>query len=380
MKNSLSSWLILFLVVAAAAGGGYWFGHRGAAEGKAAESSPETAGDEKPIASVEVRPIRRGTITELTTAYGTVVAPANEVRVLSVPFEARVTKVLASPGETVAANQDLIEIEGSAATLLALTEAKNSSTAAERDLKLVRDRYAQKLATNSDLYLAENTFRTAQARLQSLDQSGAAGPQKLKSQSQGVISKIDVQVGQIVPVGNPLIEVAAQNQIEVKIGVDPEDVKFLTPGQAISLRRVHDSAGAIAGKIRLIGQRVDPMTRLVDVLVSLPPGAKLMLDDFVAAQITKASAESLVVARDAVLPDDGGYTLYTMKDGKVKRRSVQVGLANDQELQIVGGGVAAGELAVVVGNYELQDGMAVEVQNATTPPSTAPSTEPGATK
>jgi len=46
---------------------------------------------------------------------------------------------------------------------------------------------------------------------------------------------------------------------------------------ALAYRGIAMAGGdEVAGKIRLIGQRVDPVTRLVDVIVSLPPDAKLM--------------------------------------------------------------------------------------------------------
>ncbi len=376
MKRVIA-WVLVLAAIAAAASAGYWFGHRGASAPDAPEGSPEAKAEEKPVAPVSVVAIRRAAITEQTTSYGTVVAPFSEVRVVSVPFESRITRVLVSPGQTVAANAPLVEVEGSTATSLAFEEARNAATAAERDLQLVRERFAQKLATNSELYLAENTLRTAQGRLQSLQQVGAAGPQQLKSEVAGLVSKVDVQVRQIVPAGTPLVEVAAQNQIEVRLGAEPADVSLLKPGQTVELHRVRDAGDVvIAGKIRLISQRVDPTTRLVDVLVSLPPGTGFMLDDFVAGQIIKASADSLVVAREAVLPDEKGDSLFTIADGKAVKHTVRIGLANDKEVQILGEGLKEGDLAVVVGNYELQDGMSVEVQS----PQSHPATDSAATR
>jgi membrane fusion protein, multidrug efflux system len=373
--KSFWTWTVLLLVGIGIGGAGYWLGHRNGAAASAAEGSPgagEAGEPVSPIATVRVAPIRRSTIVEEITAYGTVTAPVSEVRVLSVPFEARVTKMLVTPGGTVAANQPLIEVEGSAATALAVEEARNTASAAERDLQLVRQRFEQKLATNSELYTAENGLRTAQARLQSLQKGGAGGPRQLAADVAGIVSKVDVQPGQVVPAGSPLVEVAAHNQIEVKLGAEPEDASFLKPGMPVQLRMVSDGNGpAIEGKIRLISQRVDPVTRLVDVLASLPPDAKLMLDAFVAGKVAKASADALVVPREAVLPDnDGGYTLYTVRGGKAVKHSVQVGLQTDRDVQVSGKGLQEGEPAVVVGNYELQDGASVEVERAATQPST----------
>ena len=375
------AWLVVVAAIAAAGAGGYWLGHRGAGtKGPSEPAEGEGAGGEvKPVATVSVVPLRRGFIQETIIAYGTVVAPPSEVRVVSVPFESRVTKILVAPGQVVEGGASLGVVEASAATVLAVQEARNALAAAQRDLELVRQRYEQKLATNTELYAAQNALQSAQARLQSLEQGGAAGPRQLKAEAPGVVSKVDVQAGQVVPAGNPLVEVAAQTRIEVKLGAEPEDVPYLKPGQAVQLHRTDDpGAQAVEGKIRLIAQRVDPITRLVDVMVSLPPDARLLLESFVTAQTTRASADALVAPRDAVLPgEEGAYTLFTVKDGKAVKHTVRIGVENDQEVQIIADDLKEGEPVVVVGNYELDDGMLVQAQPA---PPRPPATEPAGTE
>jgi RND family efflux transporter MFP subunit len=379
MKSWLK-WVLVSLVIAAAAGGGYWLGHHGGAGGADKDDETTAAGktDEKPVATVGVVSIKRAEISEPITAYGTVVAPASEVRVLSVPFESRVTKVFVTPGQTVAAGEPLVEVEASAATQLAVEEARNAVSAAERDLQLVKQRYDQKLATNSDLFTAQNALKSAQARLNSLQQGGAGGPRKLSAGSTGIVSKVDVQVGQVIAIGNPLVEVAAQNRIEVKLSAEPQDTSFLKPGQTVQLRPVDQpNAEPVTGKIRLVGQRVDPTARLVDVMVALPADTKLLLDGLVTGQMSKVSAEGLVVPRDAVLPDDDGYTLFTVKDNHAVKHKVQIAVENNQEVEVTGNDLHEGDLAVVQGNYELEDGMIVQAQPAATKPAAS---EPAATE
>lgn len=370
--KSLTAWVLVLVAVLAAAGGGYWFGHRGAAAGKDEESSSESKAEEKPVATVTVVPIRRAMISEQIAAYGTVVAPPSEVQVVSVPFESRVTRLLVAPGQTVSAGQALIDVQASAATALAFEEARNAVAAAQHDLQLVKQRYEQKLATSTELFNAENTLRLAQGRLQSLQQGGAGGPRQLVADAPGIVSKIDVQMGQVVAAGNPLVEVAAQNRIEARLGAQPGDVPYLKPGQSVQLLRTEDPTGdAVEGKIRVIGQRVDPMTRLIDVMVALPPDAKVLLESFVTGRMTRASAYALVAPRDAVLPvESGQYTLFTVKDNKAVKHAVHVGIENDQEAQVIADDLKEGDLAVVVGNYELDDGMAVKAQAAAEQPTT----------
>lgn len=379
--KSWSAWIIFILAIAAAGGAGYWLGHRGGAAPDKDEAAAETDATKiKPVAPVTVVPLRRSTLSADVIGYGTVVAPASEISVVSVPFESRVTKMLVAAGETVKPGQPLVEVEGSAATALLVEEAKNAQAAAERDLQVVKQRYDQKLATNADLYTAENNLRTTQGRLKSLQQGGAGGPTQLKAQAAGIISKVDVQIGQVIPIGNPLVEVAAQNRIEVALGIEPEDATALKVDQDVKLQPVGAADNKpITGKIRLIGQRVDPATRLVDVRVSLPPDSGLLLETFITGTIDRDAVDALIVPRDAALPnEEGGYEVFTVKDGKAVKHSVRLGIENDQQVQVIGEDLKEGDSVVTVGNYELEDGMAVAAQEAP-PAATEPAEKEPAT-
>jgi membrane fusion protein (multidrug efflux system) len=285
----------------------------------------------------------------------------------------------------VTAGQPLVEVEGSAATVLAVQEARNALAAAERDLQLVQQRYDQKLATNSELFTAQNAVKSAQARLHSLEQGGAAGPHQLNVDAAGIVSKVDVQAGQIVPVGGPLVEVADRKQIAVKLGVEPTDAAHLVAGQPVELLPVDVSAtNPAAGKIRLVSQRVDPASRLVEVIVSPPEDSMLQLDSFVSGRITRSwsSAEGFVVPREAALPeDDGSYSLFTVKDGRAVKHSVKIGIESGQEVQVISDDLKEGDSVVIVGNHELDDGIAVQAEPASQPsPSEPAATEPAATE
>src|SRR5262249_8659131 len=154
-------------------------------------------------AAVKIAPISRAIV-----AYGAVVAQPGNVRILSAAFEARVDNVLVAAGHPVGAGADVIEIEPSLDAVVGIAEAKNSLAAAQRDLKQTEQRFADHLATNSELSQAQQTLQSAQLKLDSLVQRGAgAGSQKLKSPVAGIISKIDVQDGQIVAAGAPLVEI-----------------------------------------------------------------------------------------------------------------------------------------------------------------------------
>src|SRR5438874_4884646 len=119
--------VMLLVVLIAVAGGAFWFGtrHAGRAKENEADSAKTQAeGESKAVADVAVAPLMRKEIAETIIAYGTVVAQPNDVRILSVPFEARVRKIRVTAGQQVAADTPVIELESSPTELAALAEAK----------------------------------------------------------------------------------------------------------------------------------------------------------------------------------------------------------------------------------------------------------------
>ena len=117
----------------------------------------------------------------------------------------------------------------------------------------------------------------------------------------------------------------------------------------------------IEGTVRLVTQRVNSPDRLVDVFVSVPQGTKLLLAAYVHGEIIVASRETLVVPRDAVLPDDGSHTLYVVQDHRALKKTVEIGLQTDSQVEVIDPELRDGDQVVTVGNRELADKMQVKV-------------------
>jgi len=326
-----------------------------------------TGGEEKtsrPVAQVQVARVERKTITEKVTSYGSVVAQPGKTHSVSVAFETRVRHILVAPGQFVQENDPLTEIEPSPAAQLQFQQAKNAEEAARKELKQTQERFNLKLATNQDLSGAEKTARDAEAQLAALQRAGAGGDNRIHSDMAGVIAKVNVQDGQIVASGSPLIEIVAENEIEVKLGVEPEDLSAAQNGAPITIFPVNDpTAAKVDGSIRLVTRRVDPATRLVDVYVALPEGTKLLLDGYVRGEIQRIEKDALVVPRSAVLPNESReYEVFTVASNRAVRHTVKIGAQNPKEVQVIAEDLHGGDPVVTVGNYELEDGMAVEIK------------------
>ena len=324
----------------------------------------EEAKTKGPVPQVQVAKVERKTITETVIVYGSVVAQPGKTHSVSIAFETRVRHILVAPGQFVQENDPLIEIELSPGAQVQFQQAKNAAEAARKELKQTQERFNLKLATNQDLSAAEKTARDAEAQLAALQRAGAGGDNRIRSDISGIVAKVDAQDGQIVPPGGPLVEIVAETEIEVKLGVEAEDLSAAREGAPITILPVNDpTATKVEGSVRLVTRRIDPTTRLVDVYVALPQGTKLLLDQYVRGEIQRTENDALVVPRSAVLPNESReFEVFTLANNRAVKHTVKIGAENPKEMQVIADDLHAGDPVVTVGNYELEDGMTVEIK------------------
>ena len=321
---------------------------------------------EGPIASVRVAPVKKGTITEEITVYGTVVPAAGAVQTISVPFESRVRRIPITDGQRISPGELLLEIEPSPDTNLQAQQARNDYESAQKALDFMQQRFDLKLATNDQLLQTRQALEQAQAKVESMRRRGSEGLRSIRADVAGMISKVSVQEGAIVPAGSSLVEVVAQNRLAVRLGVEPENVEKLKPDQKVSLQRVNvPESKAIIGSIRKISRAADTTTRLVQVFADLPPSSQFLLGEYVLGKIAIASEQGLIVPRSSVLPNDGSYILFTVERGRAKEHTVRVGLQNKNEVEVImPADLPIDAPVVTLGNYQLKDGMSVKVDAA----------------
>jgi membrane fusion protein (multidrug efflux system) len=317
-----------------------------------------------PVVSVKTVPLETGNISEDITVYGKVIPAPGATQAVSVPFQSHVRHVMVNNGQKVSRGDVLLKIGPSPDTRLQFSQAYASYESTKQALQNMQERFDLKLATNDQLLKAKLAFEQAQLRLESMKHQGIEGEQDIWADVGGLIKKVYVEEGAIVPAGNPLVEIVAQNRLEVRLGVETEDIGKVQPKQSVLLTQVNVSKSpAVSGQIRQISYAVNPSTRLVDVFVTLPLSAGFVLGESVLGKIAVSSSRGLIVPRSAVLPEGDTYILFTVKNGRGVKHVVQLGLQSEKEVEVIGTGLQPGEPVVILGNYELKDGMAAKVED-----------------
>jgi len=312
-------------------------------------------------ARVRVAQGRFGTISEEITVYGDVIPAPGSIQTISVPFETRITRIMVNAGQRLSSGDMLLELRPGPDAVLQLEEAQGAFTAAEQNLAQVQGRFKLQLATSDQVLQAQQALELARVRRQSLLSRQQSAPDgRIRASEAGLVTKILVHEGQIVGAGAALLEVVGRDRLEVRLGIEAEDIDRLNTHQAVLLHRASTASPAsLSGRIRRRSRVVNPATRLVDVFVDLPPGGNLLLGEPMVGRLTIASARGFIVPRSAVIPEEGSFVLFTVQHGKAVKHSVQIGLESETEVQVLGQTPLRLDPIVVLGNYVLQDGMHV---------------------
>jgi membrane fusion protein (multidrug efflux system) len=319
--------------------------------------------DAGPVAKVQVTPIRKETIMETITAYGMVAPEPGAIDTVSIPFESRIRHISVSEGQKISKGDILLEVDPSPDAKLQVEQAQRAYASSEQKLRKVQERVDLKLATGGELLAAEEVFQQAGLQLKSLEQRGIGRKKQIRSKASGIIYKVHVEQGSVMPAGTPLVEIVPQDHIGVHLGVEQYDAGRLKKGQPVLLSLVNISQSPeVSGHIRTISRSVNPVTRLVNIFVSLTSPDGFFLGGYVRGEIVIASKKTMVVPSTAVLPEDDHYVLFIVQNGRALKRNVTPGLENHTRIEVAGEGLDLGDLVVNLGNYELKDGMAVQTE------------------
>ena len=347
--------VLVFLLVAALLVGG-WFIFKPKAEAAAEEPA-------KPAAKVETTALADQAIAQTLEVFGVVAAAPSGDHVITATYEVIVRKVLVSVGTPVAAGDVLLEVEPSPEAKLAAASARAALEAANKTLAAAQERFDLKLSSSQELLTAKTAADDAKLKLDSMTARGLAGDGHIVAAEAGVVSKLDVSSGALVAPGTAFVTVSTGGQMEVRLGVPVSEIGAVAVGQAVVIESSNRSgAEKIVATVHTVGASLDAQTGAAEVRAAVPAGAPLLLGEHVRAEIEVQKKEhALVVPRSAVLPDDDKHILFTVKDGKAVKHEVKLGLATDELLEVIGEGLKAGDLVVTLGNYELEDGMAIQV-------------------
>jgi len=185
----------------------------------------------------------------------------------------------------------------------------------------------------------------------------------LRAPDAGVVSRRNVQPGQVVAAGSELLALIRQGRLEWRPELPEAELARVQIGDAVHLR---DATGSrVDGRVRAVSPGVDSSKRTGTIYVELPEPGGLKAGAFVEGRVVTDTSPARVVPAAAVVVRDGYPYVFTVdpRSAVAQRVRVRTGERIGPVVEILDG-VQAGVQVVVQGAGFLSDGDHVHVVSA----------------
>ena len=294
-----------------------------------------------------------------------------------------VSRISFDSGKTVQKGDVLVQLD------TRQEEAQRSG--AESQLQLARLNFQrmqglveQDAVSRAEYDAAAAAFKQAEARLGEI--RATIERKTIRAPFSGVLGIRQVNLGQYLTGGDPVVPLQALNPIYVNFGVPQQEATEMHIGRGVRITVGELSGGEFTGRISALDSVVDQTTRNVQVQATLPnAGGKLRPGMFVQTQVT-LGADRHVVALPASAINyapygDSVFVVGDMKNPKgqtyrgVRQQVVKLGAARGDQIAVLSG-INPGEEIVSSGVFKLRNGAPVQVNNTVQPGnSRSPKTE-----
>jgi RND family efflux transporter MFP subunit len=313
-----------------------------------------------PSVLVETAAPHEQVLKRAVQGYGSVATSEDAVLGVSFLHPGQISRLRVRPSEVVKAGEVLLELSTDPSATLSFQMAVAALDFAKRDLARTKTLFAQHLATNSQIAAAQKAVEDAIAAVETQRKLG--NDQKtevITAPFNGYVTALTVALGDRVQPNTTVLKLAPTDRVQVTVGLQPEDAARVQTGMAAEIVPVFTPESRLSGVVRGATGTINPATKRVDFWVEVATAEQeLVPGTAVSVQIVLEQHTGWVVPRDAVLRDDKGDYIFRVTGSKAERVPVKTGIETDKYTEIIGP-IDTKSPIVTVGNYELQDGMAV---------------------
>lgn len=343
--------------------------------------------DEKQGASVSIDEVRTETARQSVPIIGRLVAAQSGA--VSAIVKGPVLKILARVGDRVKKNDKIALLHSDsikwsrelASAEVQAAKARTGTARAQTELRRQELRRLEDLKTSAafsparfddarqELIKAESASLEADAQLKraranlKLAEIDFANT-TIRAPYTGVVTKVHSESGSYVSVGQPVVSMISDVDMEIEAQVPSRRTNALLPGTEVPFRIGNSVTGISA--VRAVVPEENPLTRTKEVrLTPIDDGvlAGMAANQSVTIDVPAGAVREVTsVHKDAVLTRGGKQVVYVVVDGKVNISPVTLGEAIGQRF-IVLSGLNPGDKVVVRGNERLRPGQNVSIKN-----------------
>ena len=249
----------------------------------------------------------------------------------------------------------------------AVAAARTELSFTQAEYQRYQQLFAQKFVSANALDQKKNAFDTARAKLEQAEAQLAVSRNQaayamLVAERDGVITAVNVEAGQVVIAGQPLMKLAGEDEREVAIAVPENRLAELKAAPSLAVALWAQPGKLYRAKIREVAPAVAAATRTFDVRVSVLDADAALAWGMTANVIvpTQSSPGTAVLPLTAIYRDNErpAVWVYDPRTQQVQLRPVSIAQYREDGV-VVRDGVREGEWVVPAGVHKLTEGQKV---------------------
>jgi membrane fusion protein, multidrug efflux system len=317
-------------------------------------------------------------------AIGTVAAVQGVT--VSADLPGTVERILFESGQAVRA--------GDVLAILDTRQEQAQLTAVEARLELARLTFErmqgllqERVISQAEFDRATADFRQSEAQLGEI--RAVIQRKTIRAPFSGVLGLRQVNLGQYLAGGDPLVTLQSLHPIHVNFGVPQQSAALVPVGRTVRVTTDATGAsngGARSGRVTAIDSLIDEATRNIQIQATLPnPGGTLRPGMFVQAEVALGPSQPVIALPASAVNyapyGDSVFVVSEMKgdDGRpyrgVRQQIVKLGPARGDQIAVLSG-IKPGDEIVTSGVFKLRNGAAVQINNSVRP-ANSPAPAPG---
>jgi membrane fusion protein, multidrug efflux system len=334
---------------------------------------------------VKVYVVKPDSLTEYLKIPGTI--SAGEDAIVFSKVSERVEKILVRAGDKVSVNQTLtvqsneILSQGLEAAKAAVNSAEIQFDLLTQDLERMERLYKQRAISQQQYDQLVTQKKSAEANLEALKAQFRQAEEQvqnsiLKAPFSGIVAAVFVEVNQMVPAGQPVVQVINPSSWKAKAKISGRNIDLVKTGQEVLVTVPSIQNKNYRGKISLINRAVDPISKTLEIEINI-----LNADDRIKSGMhgdfhisANEVKNALIIPENALLTQteiainrETGiqesvkkYFVFTVDEETAQLKEISVGLISEGRAEVKSG-LNISDKVIIVGNNVVQDGNKVNI-------------------
>ena len=285
-----------------------------------------------------------------------------------------VDQILFQSGDAVREGQVLVVLD-TRQEQAQMAAAEAQRVLARLNFKRMQNLLDEKVISKAEFDAADATSRETEARVNEI--RAAIERKTIRAPFTGVLGIRQVNKGQYLAGGDPVVPLQSLNPIYVNFGVPQQTIAQVHASSSVRVTTENLANLAFNGRVTALDSVVDETTRNIQVQATLANAdGKLRPGMFVQAEMALgASQDVIAIPGSAISYAPYGNSVFVVSDMKndkgqpyrgVRQQIVTLGPARGDQIAVLSG-LKAGDEIVTSGLFKLRNGAAVLVNNKVKP-------------